>query len=328
MQSLSMSTFFANRLGRQGEVVEKSMERLSSGKRITHSWDDAAGLSIAEGLRSQVEGTAQAGRNIQDAMNIVRIAEDGIFGMTPVLQRIREIVVHAANSANTPADRKVQQAEIDEIKSLFGQAYDAARDFRAALDGGVDADRVLEFQIGPNSGDLLKIDFNPLRSKLGKLLVDSFGYEEIFNSPFAQVLEGVLGASPPPPNTPVPPPPFFPPSPPGTTFATAFPKKLNISTGDPGDIQKAFGVVDQGLADIMSEVAYMGAIANRLEHTAAQIDGIHVNISASESQIRDTDMAMEMSMLTKSQVLQQTAQAMLTQANSRPFQVLELLRPQ
>ena len=72
--------------------------------------------------------------------------------------------------------------------------------------------------------------------------------------------------------------------------------------------------------------SYLGAMQNRLEHTIKNLDNSSENTSAAESRIRDVDMAKEMMALSKNNILQQAAQAMLAQANQAPQGVLQLLR--
>jgi flagellin len=86
------------------------------------------------------------------------------------------------------------------------------------------------------------------------------------------------------------------------------------------------GTVDHAVFLVSRQRANLGALQNRLEHTANSLTITHENITASESQIRDTDMASEMMRYTKYNILQQAAQAMLAQANQAPQAVLQLLR--
>jgi flagellin len=84
--------------------------------------------------------------------------------------------------------------------------------------------------------------------------------------------------------------------------------------------------IDVALSSIADVRATFGAVQNRLEHTIANLSTYHENLSAAESRIRDTDMALEMTNYTKMQVLSQSGTAMLAQANQAPNAVLSLLR--
>ncbi|NLI78332.1 MAG: hypothetical protein GX442_18085 [Candidatus Riflebacteria bacterium] len=90
--------------------------------------------------------------------------------------------------------------------------------------------------------------------------------------------------------------------------------------------EEAIGLVDKALQRISSERAKLGAIQNRMEYTNNSLNVALQNMSASESRIRDVDMAREVIELTRFQVLQQSSNAMLAQANITPQRVLDLLR--
>jgi flagellin len=94
--------------------LSKSFERLSSGYRINSASDDAAGLSISEGLRSQIRGNDQAIKNIQDGSNMLQIAEGGLSVINDNLQRIRELSVQAANDTYGTAEKAAILSEIDQ----------------------------------------------------------------------------------------------------------------------------------------------------------------------------------------------------------------------
>jgi flagellin-like hook-associated protein FlgL len=179
--------------------------------------------------------------------------------------------------------------------------------------------------VGPNAGDLVQVDYNPLRGVLGPFVINMYGYEDLYNSPYQELLAGYMGSPIPAPNDPVPPPPLGPAAPPGTTWAQLFPKTLSLN-GTSADTDKAMQFLDTNKTALLGQVTYLGAIANRLEATATQVSAFEIDITDSLSKIRDVDMAHEVSALSKSQVIQQSAQAMLAQANARPEQVLELLR--
>jgi flagellin len=99
---------------------------------------------------------------------------------------------------------------------------------------------------------------------------------------------------------------------------------MDISTQS--GAESAITTVDSALKLVSEERAKLGSIQNRLEHTTKNLDTSAENLQASESRIRDVDMAKEMMEFTKNNILQQAAQAMLAQANQAPQGVLQLLR--
>ena len=99
-----------------------------------------------------------------------------------------------------------------------------------------------------------------------------------------------------------------------------------ISLADPDSANRAIGTLDEALKKINKQRADLGAYQNRLEKTVAGVNNAAENLQASESRIRDTDMAKEVVDNTKNQVLTQASQAMLAQANQTAQGVLSLLR--
>ncbi|MDW7662741.1 MAG: flagellin Hag [Bacillota bacterium] len=100
----------------------------------------------------------------------------------------------------------------------------------------------------------------------------------------------------------------------GTAATTATALSAHITT------------INTALTSVSKQRSDLGAVQNRLEHTIKNLDTSAENLQASESRIRDVDMAKEMMNFTKNNILQQAAQAMLAQANQQPQGVLQLLR--
>ncbi|MCW2524813.1 MAG: flagellin domain protein, partial [Frankiales bacterium] len=100
--NISALNAYANLNTNQNNLSD-SLEQLSSGMRINKAADDAAGLSISQGLSSQINGLTQAVSNAQDGINVAQIA-DGALGTTQqILQRMRTLVVQASNSGTMDA---------------------------------------------------------------------------------------------------------------------------------------------------------------------------------------------------------------------------------
>lgn len=112
-------------LNRSTQSLNKSLQRLSSGLRINQAADDAAGLTIAEGFRSQVAGTQVAQRNAQDGVSLVQTAEGALSETTSILQRIRELAVQASNGTQSTNNRVALD---NEVKQLLGQIDSIAKD--------------------------------------------------------------------------------------------------------------------------------------------------------------------------------------------------------
>ncbi|WP_028050711.1 flagellin [Cellulomonas sp. URHD0024] len=93
----------------------KSLEKLSSGFRINRAADDAAGLAISEGLRSQVGGLKVAARNAQDGVSVVQTAEGALTEVHSILQRVRDLAVQGANDSNNVDARKNIDTEATQL---------------------------------------------------------------------------------------------------------------------------------------------------------------------------------------------------------------------
>ncbi|OGG00603.1 MAG: hypothetical protein A3F83_04720 [Candidatus Glassbacteria bacterium RIFCSPLOWO2_12_FULL_58_11] len=120
MPGLSINTNITALLARRqmgiaGTRMTKALERLSSGLRINRAEDDAAGLTIAENLRSQVVGLDRAISNAQDGVSLIQTAEGALSEDTSILQRIRELAVQAANGTLTSIDRLAIQNEVSQL---------------------------------------------------------------------------------------------------------------------------------------------------------------------------------------------------------------------
>ena len=100
----------------------------------------------------------------------------------------------------------------------------------------------------------------------------------------------------------------------------------SIDLGTQGGADSAITLINDAINSVSTERANLGAVQNRLEHTINNLGTSAENLQASESRIRDVDMAKEMMEFTKQNILQQAATAMLAQANQAPQGVLQLLR--
>lgn len=112
----NISAIRANRnLGITNKALDSSMEKLSSGYRITKAADDAAGLAISQKMRTQIRGLDQASRNASDGISVIQTAEGALSEVESMLQRMRVLAVQAANGTNTTEDCEALQAEIDQL---------------------------------------------------------------------------------------------------------------------------------------------------------------------------------------------------------------------
>src|SRR6056297_2304201 len=136
-----------NQLQHTQNNLSKSLERLSSGKRINGAADDAAGLAISEKMGSQVRGLGQAQRNAQDGISMIQTAEGALKESHSILQRMRELAVQSGNDTNTQADRAEIQKEVDQLAEELTRIGETTEfNTQKLLDGNMDS----TFQIGAN----------------------------------------------------------------------------------------------------------------------------------------------------------------------------------
>ncbi len=103
-------------LTKSGEMLNTSLQRLSSGLRINSAKDDAAGLAISTRFTSQIQGLSQASRNANDAISLSQVAEGALQEVTNLLQRTRELAIQSANGTNSSSDRAAIQDEVNQLK--------------------------------------------------------------------------------------------------------------------------------------------------------------------------------------------------------------------
>lgn len=128
-----------NTLAKNNGLLDKSLEKLSSGYRINRSADDAAGLAISQKMRTQIAGLDQASRNGADGISVIQTAEGALAEVESMLQRMRELSVQAANGTNTDEDRAAIQQEIDELNNEIERiSSNTEFNTKALLDGNID----------------------------------------------------------------------------------------------------------------------------------------------------------------------------------------------
>jgi flagellin len=138
--------------------MTNALQRLSSGLRINSAKDDAAGLSIAEGMGSQTRGMTVAMRNANDGISAAQTAEAGIAVISGHLQRMRELAVQAASGQYDSVNRAALDKEFQQLASEITRAADATQ-FNGAklLDGSFSS---ISFQIGATTTSESKISIS------------------------------------------------------------------------------------------------------------------------------------------------------------------------
>jgi flagellin len=275
--------------------LSKSLEKLSTGLRINRAGDDAAGLSISEGLKAQVTGSAQAARNAQDGISVIQTTEGALTEVHSILQRMRDLAVQGANDTNNADARLAIKAEGDALGKELNRLT-AATNFNGidllkgatgtgvTSDGGTPANGILKIQVGTGGtpNDTISVKVGDVEGASG---VNAAG----------KVLSAATGAT-------------------------------DFMVDTAANAQLSIGYIDAAIKNVSSQRADLGAAQNRLEHTIKSLNVAGENLQAAQSRIADVDMASEMVKFTKANILSQAGTAMLAQANQSSQGVLSLLR--
>ena len=264
------------------------MERLSSGLRINHSSDDAAGITASESMRAQIAGQSTANDNMSRAITLLQTADSGLEQIGNMLIRLKELAEQSADGTLNQANRSGLSteaaaliAEIDRIAS--STTFNGISLIDSA---GVTQSRTnLTFYIGDGTS-----------TAAGSNQVVGLALKGVF---FAASGLGCIGDTP-----------------------------FNFTVADfLGQVsaQALVTTIDQAVTDLATIRTDVGAFQNRIERSQANIQAAMENTRNSESTIRDADFALEASAMTRAQILAQTGSSMLSQANVLPQLALSLI---
>ncbi len=292
-------------LTNNNSAVGKSLEKLSSGYRINRAGDDAAGLAISEKMRAQITGLETAQKNANDGISLVQTAEGALTEVHSMLNRMVELSTQAANGTYSTANRQEMQKEInrlnDEIDRISQTAnFNGTKLFSGFATGGTTQKITLHVGDSHETANQLKVTFQKMNS-------ESLGLHKTDPKTFVKTL-GTTGFT----------------DTKGTGAKAVTIKNLDLTKAD--SARHAISVAQAAIDMVSSMRSDFGAMQNRLDHTINNLSVQTENITAAESRIRDVDMTKEMMAYTKNNILVQSAQAMLAQANQVPQGVLQLLQ--
>lgn len=266
--------------------LKKSLEKLSSGFRIVRAGDDAAGLTISEGMRSRINSLNQAMKNIDDGIGLTNVGDGALTEVHSMLQRLKTLALKSANGTYDQSNRETLNMEKDQILeeidrigsttkfgeiSLFSRA-DAKTNTDPPLWQPPELDDTIPLQIGGSAqaGEVLDVERYYIGSR--ELQLD----------------------------------------------------QTNFSTVEKG--QKSVEYIENAIEAVSKVRASFGAAYMHLDHTHNNLSVTSENMQAAESQIRDTNMAEEITKYTSSNIVLQSSNMMLTNANNFPQTILELLK--
>lgn len=152
----------ARNLNQSKEMLNTSIQRLTTGFRINSAKDDAAGLAISDRMTSQVRGLNQAVRNANDGISMAQTAEGGLSETTNILQRMRELALQSANASNSAADRSSLQNEVSQLKlEMTRIATNTSFNGQKILDGSL---QNASFQVGADARQTISVSIADSRS--------------------------------------------------------------------------------------------------------------------------------------------------------------------
>ena len=285
----NISALFAQRQLRFNNIdVNKDMEKLSSGLRINRAGDDASGLAISEKMRSQIRGLLRAEKNASDGISFIQTTEGYLQESQDIIQRIRELSVQSSNGIYTAEDRMQIQVEVSQLIDEMNRVASHAQFNGLNMLTGRFARPTGENIVTASMWFHIGANMDQReRVYVGTMTAQGLGL---------QSLNALANAA---------------------TF-------ISLSTPDQSNM--AIGLLDAALRKVNKQRADLGAYQNRLEYAAKGLLIGAENLQASESTIRDADMAEQMVSFVKNQILVQSATAMLAQANTKPQTVLQLFQ--
>jgi flagellin len=285
----NISSITASRILSENRAdLEKSMERLASGKRINSAADDAAGMAVAAKMRADISSLNQAVRNTNDAISLVNTYDGAAQEIENILIRMRELAVQSKNGTYESADRTNADYEYTALKDEIRRIAQVTAFNRKDLGTSAAAAAGFSFYVGSDvakSGNTV--------SFMGANSAGSAGLDlngEAATTVVSSSLQGILAA--------------------------------DTTAGASG----AIAALDTALGSLNGKRAQAGALINRLEHTVSNLMNVSQRLQEAVSGIEDADYAAESANLARGMVLAQAGTAMLAQANQAPQYILSLLR--
>jgi len=347
------SLLASNNLLNAQSRLATSVERLSSGLRINRARDDAAGLGIANQLTAQINSANQGIRNLNDGISMVQTAEGAIAAANDMGQRILMLATQGANDTLGVNERNAIKSEMQQLIvsiNSIGTRTKISGNLLLNEDAGVLDETKFTMQISSDSTDIVqlsKVAFKSVGAGSPEYQSLNWGdsgdsldvstwsdgtynvYVDVGGKKVSKTLELNGGV----------------PKLDGVTLPDPGPiYDLYIQTesgqGQAGDLSAAIDQLVSGTStfaevqDLASQYiqslgeqrSLLGAYQNQMEYSVSNVTELSSNLQSARSRVIDTDYASETAALTKGQIMQQAATAMLAQANQMPNVILTLLK--
>ena len=266
--------------------LKKSLEKLSSGFRIVRAGDDAAGLAISEGMRSRINSLNQAMKNIDDGIGLTNVGDGALTEVHSMLQRLKTLALKSANGTYDQSNRETLNMERDHILEEIDRIGSTTKFGEISLFSRADA----KTNTDPPLWQPPELD-DTIPLQIGGSAQDG----EVLD-----VERYYIGS-----------------------------KELQLDKTDFSDVKKgqeSVGYIENAIEAVSKVRASFGAAYMHLDHTHNNLSVTSENMQAAESQIRDTNMAEEITKYTSSNIVLQSSNMMLTNANNLPRTILELLK--
>lgn len=264
--------------------LKKSLEKLSSGFRIVRAGDDAAGLTISEGMRSRINSLNQAMKNIDDGIGLTNVGDGALTEVHSMLQRLKTLALKSANGTYDQSNRETLNMERDHILEEIDRIGSTTKFGEISLFSRADAKTDTTLWQPPKLDDTIPLQIGGSAQDGEVLDVERY----------------YIGS-----------------------------KELQLDKTDFSDVKKgqeSVGYIENAIEAVSKVRASFGAAYMHLEHTHNNLSVTSENMQAAESQIRDTNMAEEITKYTSSNIVLQSSNMMLTNANNLPRTILELLK--
>lgn len=186
-----VSLLIQRNLDRITKRLNTSLDRLSSGERIRRSSDDPAGLSSSQQIRFEIRGLQRNQLNISGALSLVATAETGFNNLTSSIQRIRELLVQAANDTLSPSDRSLIENEVGSLlEEINRTASETSYLGRNLLDGTITNQNI---QVGTLSGQGFGVTIDDFRTAVLGQVAKATGVNPVSASPLLSGLLSING---------------------------------------------------------------------------------------------------------------------------------------
>ena len=284
-------------LNRHQTAMGKSLEKVSTGKKINHAGDDSSANAISEKMLAQIRGLDQSQENTQNADSLLKVAEGAVTSIVDIIQAMKAKALEAANDGLATEDRVAVMNELSQLRDQVTSSALITHNGRHLLTGdygtineattyAADADDELSFKDFSWEGE------NSLYFQIGPNRHEGI-LTHLMDLTERHIFEDVT---------------------------------INVSTSDMAS--QTAKSLDKALTRALYQQAEIGSIRERLDFTSENLQMISDETTSALSTIQDSDMAKEMTNYVKNNVLMQATQAMMAQANSTLASFIDLIQPQ